>query len=207
MNDQARRSENGASEVAVALATLVPALPEATAEHLRILLAQDLALRSRAELRHARLGLLIDLVSDGTGLVPAVDDYERARAERAAAGEEWPHASTLSRVYGHWSAAVGAAMALLERPTGATPGQAVRPGPPYTRDEILRAICTCRQVLGYWPAPWELSEYGRLRREQARVAGRPDPRIPQRSTVLKHFGTWESALREAARWSVRQTDC
>jgi hypothetical protein len=79
-------ADQSASDVAWALAELVPAIPEPTAVDLKRLLSRSLTNPSPAERREARLGLVIELVSDGQGQVPAVADYEEARQERAARG-------------------------------------------------------------------------------------------------------------------------
>jgi hypothetical protein len=192
----------GASESAQCLAALVPALPEATARNLRILLSQSIALPSGPELRQARLGLLIELVSETTGVLPATERYDHVREQREAeAGEGWPHSTTLIRTYGHWTAAVAAAMALAHRPSANVKARRAEPHkqPPYTRAEVLEGIARCKDGLGFWPSAWELREYGRLCRHQARLAGAPDPRIPDRQTVLKHFGSWDHALAAARR--------
>lgn len=194
-------ARNGASELAQSIAAVVPSLPADTARNLRILLSQSIALPSGQELRQARLGLLIELVSDGTGEVPGAELYDHARERRERdANEQWPHSTTLLRTYGHWTAAVAGAMALAHGPATSVQARRGEPKkPPYRRAEVLAGIVRCKEALAYWPSPWELREYGRLCRHQARAAGQPDPRIPDRPTVLKHFGSWAQAMAAAKR--------
>ena len=109
--EPAAPSRDNATEVAATIVSLVKsrlACPETAAQDLRRLLGNSLAVDSAAERRQASLGLLIELVAEGGEFV-ATTTYEEVRTERLCRGEEWPAASTLSRLYGHWLAAVRAA--------------------------------------------------------------------------------------------------
>lgn len=78
-------------------------MPQEAAADLKRLLGHRLAVSTVAHRRHAQLGLLIDLLSSGTGEFIPTTKYEEARHERRRTrGDEWPTASALSRAYGHW---------------------------------------------------------------------------------------------------------
>lgn len=109
MRSMAAAGDN-ATEVAAAIVSLAKShlvLPEIAAQDLRRLLGNSLAVDSAAERRQASLGLLIELVADDGEFIPTTT-YEGIRKKRLSRGEEWPAATTLSRLYGHWLSAVRA---------------------------------------------------------------------------------------------------
>jgi hypothetical protein len=102
-----------ASEAAQQLVRLVSdkaAFPKRAADDLQELLGHDLARPNRGERRQARLGLLIELVSDAAeDQLITTTLYDQVRAKTKERGEDWPDSSNLVRAYGHWLAAVRAA--------------------------------------------------------------------------------------------------
>lgn len=192
------------TEAATLLAELARMLlPEEQAALAR-LLSHSLASPTRAERREARIGLLTELVSNGTGEVPAVADYETLRQQRAADGERWPAASVLVTAYGTWLAAVKAAMRLHFGGSAARVPRsyqhAMTRQAGYTRDQAIDAIRRCRRELGgEWPSQGEYDEWMRTSRWAARLAGTGDPRIPGEVQIRKLFGSWHRALEIARR--------
>jgi hypothetical protein len=77
--------EPGASEVAWTLAALIPELSYQTCSDLRRLLARSVTVITPSERREARLGLLVDLVTERVGEVPSVADYENGAGAMATA--------------------------------------------------------------------------------------------------------------------------
>ena len=200
----------GASEVAWTLASLVPELPDSTATDLKRLLARSLSSPTSGERRQARLGLLIDLVRQSQGEVPAVVDYEAARQGRARRGETWPTHSTLVRAYGgHWLAAVRAAMRLaFDGLKGRVSDREQRHThvPSYTADEVVEAILACWHDLGLrpdGPGPSfpEYLEWISIRRTVSRMAGKSPPRLPSRDPIDRLFGSWQTARQRASQMS------
>jgi hypothetical protein len=100
------------SETARVIEALIPELPEETRTHLGRLIQAKLTVTDRHVRRYARLGLLAQMTSTGTGEVPTLRDYEAERERRAAAGEAWPSSDTLIQGHGSWVAAVKVAMRL-----------------------------------------------------------------------------------------------
>lgn len=92
--------DRSASEGAQLLATVALTLDEATRRDLRDLVGLLCQARSGSHLREHRFGLLVQML-DGTGHIPAGEDYDRLRAARAACGEDWPDRTALARAYGH----------------------------------------------------------------------------------------------------------
>jgi hypothetical protein len=192
--------DRGASEVAQALAALAPALPEKTLQDVRRLLAQSIAAPGAGARREARLGLLLRLVATGSAEVPTVETYQRARNDAEARGENWPTHSTLIRAYGHWLAAVRAAMRLHFEGASARVAASHRHAfrhRNYTRDEILTALDRCRAALEDWPTQWEYEEWAFLVRQRAQTAGLADPRLPVLKPIRRYFGTFAAAIEAA----------
>jgi hypothetical protein len=193
---------NAPSEVAHLIANLIPALPERTLADLRRLLQRRLTAFDNLDVRYARLGLLIDIVSTGTGEVPTTRAYEGERERRASCGETWPVHSTLSVAYGGWVRAVRAAMLLWRDGSSsrtANSNHHFGDRPPYTHEEAVRAMLVCRDTLGVWPTEGEYDDWRRLARELARSSGRPEPRLPGRSAWVRLFGSWQAFERRARR--------
>ncbi len=101
-----RSAEPRVSEMARVIAELVPSLPVETVVDLGRLVQRRLTMVDSHATRFARLGLLIDMVSEESGEVPSTDAYDRLRAERLSAGEVWPAHSTLCVAFGGWVGAV-----------------------------------------------------------------------------------------------------
>jgi hypothetical protein len=183
------------------IAVLVPSLPEQTAADLHQLLGHHIAAPSPAALRERRLGLLIELIAGGTGEVPGTDQYEALRAEREAAGESWPHHTTLGRLYGNWLAAVKAAMRLhFDGGKARVPASYQHTGDhaEYTRDEVVHALERFHHRHGTRPTKWEFGEWRVLERRLARAGGLPEPRIPSFKQARTLFGTYERAIEVAS---------
>jgi hypothetical protein len=194
-------SAEEASELAWGLAGLVPNLSEQAAVDLNRLLGRTLTLPPASELREARLGLLIDLVTDQPGQIPSVDDYSAARARRLAEGETWPAHTSLIRAYGsHWLAAVTAAMkvAFAQSKSKISADNHHRTfKKPYTREECRNAVRDCAETLGTTPTLMEYTDWTILRRRSARAAGQPEPRLPSREALIQRWGSWKNLIRAA----------
>ncbi len=192
----------GAGEVAWVIAELIPVLSEQTISDLGRLVNHSLSAISIPELREARLGLLIELVTGSQGVIPGIDDYNEARRQRAEDGEIWPAHTTLTRIHGgHWLGAVRAAMRVAE--DGAKAGVATVAGkgkqPPYNRREVINAIEQCWTGLrldpdGRGPSANEYKEWAWLGRRMARLSGQAEPRLPVLEIICKQFGSFERAI-------------
>lgn len=189
------------SEAAELIARLIPVLPERTVADLSRLLQRRLTNFDYKAVRYARLGLLIDIVSAGTGELPSTRDYECQRERRMQTGEtDWPTHSTLTVAYGGWVRAVRAAMLLwLDGSSSRTPNSNHHNSfePAYGHQEAVDAVRACRDALGLWPTEWEYDEWRRVSRELARNSGCPYPRYPGRGVWRKLFGTWEALVARA----------
>jgi hypothetical protein len=193
----------GVSEAAELVASLIPVLPDETVLDLGRLLQRHLTTFSSQATRYARLGLLIDLVSDGSGVVPTTREYEAARAERAALGEtDWPAHSSLHAAYGTWTKAVRAAMLLWRDGTGARVPASNHHHEfrgMYSHDEAIGALQACRDAIGDSPTEGEYREWRQTARELARNAGVPYARHPSGPAWRRLFGTWTQFLAAAQR--------
>lgn len=200
---ETERMPEGVSEVAHFISKLVAALPVDVVDELVRLLRRRLTMVDTHQIRYARLGLLIDLVSVGTGEIPSTRVYEDERARRAQAGEtHWPTHSTLHAAYGSWVKAVEAAMLLWRD------GPSARVSfsnahhervPRYSYDEVVDALVSCYQQIGTWPNDVEYDEWRRIARELARNSGTPTPRYPNRGAWKGVFDRWELYLAAAKR--------
>jgi hypothetical protein len=194
----------GPTEFAREMALLVRRLDVNAREQLRQLLGHDLAVPSVGERREAVLGLLIELVSDGSGVVPTVAEYAAARSREAAVGRDWPSPSMLSAHFGDWLGAVRSATLLVVRgPASRVPASRGawfdRPAE-YSRDEVCRAIAQCADSSGEWPSDVLFTEWRRTVRLVALAAGCTDEvRVPGRKAMMRHFGTYSNALDAAKR--------
>ncbi len=193
-----------ASETAQALARLVPTLRDDTLAQLHQSLAHSVASRAAAEQREANLGLVLSMLSSGTGEIPSPGDYKRARAARMETGESWPTIEQLSAHYGHWTRVVRAGMALT-RDSGharlkVTPCKQ-HPSRSYRREEIIFALRRFHRWNGAWPTPWEYLEWAQLERRNARRHGHPNPRLPGMKQIAGQFGTFDAAVRASAVWT------
>jgi len=202
------RSADSGSETAQTIAALVrdaEACPAEAAQQLARLLAHSLASPSTADRREARLGLLIDLVSSGTGEFVRSEDYETERERRRARGEEWPAASSLSRAYGHWLTAVRAACRYWfdgGQSRVCSDHHHARPTKSYKPQEIRSALLQAQAELDVgsdgWPSEWEFYEWSTIKRRLARQTGQPC-RLPGRKQIRKAFGSYANAVDAARR--------
>lgn len=197
------------SPAAAALIDLVPALSFSTLHAIERGLLAELALPSGAELREARLGLLLFMLRDGSGMVPRTEDYDQLRAEREALGESWPHSTTIIRAYSHsWRVAVRAAMRLLhDGPEARVAHRHTGRGlaDDFERDEVLQALVRFRDEHdGRWPLSTQFFDWGEYERRAALAAGRPVPRVPSRSAFRRHFKRFELGLAAARLRSEQQ---
>lgn len=201
-------TQKQASPVAGVLAEVVAGagFPKQAALDLERLLGHSLAAPNVGELRYARIGLLVDLINDGSGEYPTEEQYEELRAKRAAAGEDWPSAAQLRAAYGRWVKAVFAAARFWFDGGKARVPRYYKQGPKergYEPQEILKAINHCHRTEGRekeWPEEWEFEEWVRVSRRLAQRAGKPT-RFPGMVQVRKAFGTYDTALEAAKRWA------
>ena len=198
------------SPVAAVLAKLTSALPESAAGELERLLANSLGAPKAAELRERRLGLLVELVSQGQGEIPTVRRYEQSRQARMTDpratpyDNAWPAASTLINAYGSFLAAVRAAMRLNWDGSAARIPHTHRHAKPiskaYTREEVITALRKFRDDHGSWPrSELEYLTWGETLRRLRREGGHTDPRIPTAKPIRKLFGSFERAVELAIR--------
>jgi hypothetical protein len=191
-----------ASELAQGIASIVHAFPQEAIEDLERLISNDLGAPTSAELREARLGLLIELISTGDGEIPRTRDYDGVRKHRAQTnGEDWPAASTLVESYGSFVAAVKAAMRLHHDGSAARVPHTHRHGRSYQhyrRDEVIAALLSFRDQHGSWPrSELEYLTWATTVRRTKRNGGHPDPRLPSAKPIRTLFGGFQRALRVA----------
>jgi hypothetical protein len=191
-----------ASELAQGLAQILRPFPRQAIEDLERLLANNLGAPTSAELREARLGLLIELISTGDGEIPRTREYDDLRRSRLEAkGERWPSASTLVESYGSFLAAVKAAIRLHHDGSAARVPHTHRHAKPYrryTRDEVIAALHSFHDQFGSWPrSELEYLTWGETVRRARRHGGHPDPRIPTAKPIRKLFGDFGRALEVA----------
>lgn len=198
------------------------ACPEAAKRDLLRLLGHSLASTTPADRRQQRLGLLIELISEGGEFVPTTR-YEQVRKERSAQGHGWPSSANLSRSYGHWLIAVKAANRFWfgggrERVSDShAHARGTQPG--YQPRQIVAALREAKVDLEMpddrWPTKWEYEEWSQIKRRLARrsgndgssktggrgAAGRGEigTRYPGLKQIRKAFGTYDEAVRAAHR--------
>ncbi len=195
-------TDRSASELAQGLASMVHAFPQEAIEDLERLISNDLGSPTSAELREARLGLLIELIADGNGEIPRTRDYDEMRKHRAQTrGEEWPTASTLVESYGSFLAAVKGAMRLHHDGSAARVPHThrhARPYKRYSRDEVVAALRSFRDQHGSWPrSELEYLTWATTVRRIKRNGGHPDPRLPSAKPIRTLFGSFQRALKVA----------
>jgi hypothetical protein len=188
-----------ASELAQGLAQILRPFPRQAIEDLERLLANDLGAPTSAELREARLGLLVEMISTADGEIPRTRDYDDLRRSRLETkGERWPSASTLVESYGSFLAAVKAAMRLHHDGSAARVPHTHRHARAYrryTRDEVIAALRSFHDQFGSWPrSELEYLTWGETVRRARRYGGQPDPRIPTAKPIRKLFGDFQRAL-------------
>lgn len=165
------------------------------AEHLYEALSHVLASPDPVAVREANLGLVIALISEGTGEFPLIESYERLRAQRRAQGEIWPASSSLIGVYFGWLYVVRAAMEIglgAARVAHDPKSQQVR-SLTYSRPEINEAIRACRREIGFWPWQWEYEEWAYLSRQLIRASGR-QPRVPGLTQIRHRYAHFDDAV-------------
>lgn len=191
MAEQAR----SVGEACQVLAEIASSLPVQTRHELARLLKHSVAAPTAQELREMRLGLLVELVSEGE--LPRTRTYDKVRAERNAAGNKWPASTGLILHYGTWAAASRAAVDLaFDVTTNRARARTPRMWPivPYTRKEVLEALKLASEKVGQTIGQWEYVELRRVERQLAWRNGSPDPRYPELGVIRKHFGGWDAAI-------------
>lgn len=183
------------------MAGIAPGLPAKTKFELKRLLSHSVSAPSSSELREARLGLLVELVS--TGELPTVRTYSVHRNERRTQ-EDWPSVAGLIQHYGTWSRSLQAAVDLHFGAT-LTGSSARSPVPwvakPYSRLETQEALQRSCHKVGRVITQWEYSELRRVERRNAALNGLPDPRLPGLSVIRRIFGNWANGTRsQCERW-------
>jgi hypothetical protein len=180
---------------------LIPFAPKDVRVALGRLVQRRLTTFNQHEARWARLGLLVRIVSVGTGDVPSVQLYTDRRSEAAEVGEDWPTASTLSVAYGGWTFAVRAAMRLWLLGTESRVSDArhhqIGVKRAYRPHEACEALRSCRETLGAWPTEFEYEDWRRAARLLAHACGQPAPRLPSRPAWMRLFGSWPAFETEA----------
>lgn len=206
LNPSDDQSDMRVSETGRVIEVILSELPEQTVDDLARLIQRRLTMLDVSSIRYARLGLLIDVVSTGTGEVPSTRAYDAARDRAALGGESWPSHSTLVVAYGGWVNAVRAAMMLwIDGSVARVPvsNHHRRPERAYRLEEATGALLACSDALTVWPTEQEYEEWRRLSREMARNAGLPYPRYPSRQSWRKLYGNWP-AFEAAARRRVKR---
>jgi hypothetical protein len=170
------------------------ATPEQAARDLRRLIADRLGAPTPALRRLGNLDLLFQLVMASPREVLTYDEYEDERERRAAGGEDYPTAATLSKHYGGWDGALTVAERFRDLGGAArtkyTHKQARVHQRSYSSLEIRRAIIRCRQHIGDWPTEYEYDRWGQLARQANAKA-----RVPGPVQVRKAYGSYANALR------------
>lgn len=192
-----------------AISALLPALSPDELNDLKRLIQARLTSFNEHQRRFARLGLLVEMVCTRSGEVPETGEYEGLRKSREREGEEWEHATTLSRAYGCWPKAVRAAMRLaFDGSSARVPSKYRTDTPPagYTPDEAVNAFLKCLDVLAVWPTEPEYEEWRRLANDLARVAGNRPLRYPSRAAWLRLFGSWQAFEATARRQYRSRSD-
>lgn len=220
-----RELPKGLTEVATSLGELVKdpgSVSDAAARDLLRLLGNSLATKTPAERRQRRLGLLIELISEGGEFIPTTR-YEQARRQRAAEGADWPSAANLSRSYGHWLVAVKAANRFWfdggRQRVPDSHAHARGTQPSYEPRKITAALRGAKADLelpgDLWPTQWEYEEWAQIKRRLARRSGTDGSakgggegavgrgsvgkRYPGLKQIRKAFGTFDEAVRAAHR--------
>jgi hypothetical protein len=222
-NERHHELPESVTEVATSIGELVQdsrACNDAAARDLLRLLGHCLATESPADRRQRRLGLLIELVSEGGEFIPTTR-YEKVRLEREAQGQHWPNAGVLTSNYRHWLKAVEAAARFWfgggpqRVPADNLHAVGARPG--YQPSEIAAALREAKKDLelpgDHWPTKWEYSEWSQLKRRLARrsgtdgstkaggegavARGATGKRYPGLKQIRHAFGTYDEAVRAA----------
>jgi hypothetical protein len=153
-----------------------------------------------AERRARRLGFLARLIEEtGSARVPRVV-YDEARPDTAPSGQE------LVDEFRLWRRACRAAAGVMadgriNRPDGnnhhRTPGARTKTRA-YSRDEIVNAVRRCALDTGRKPTANAYERWRAKKVEAAKRHGKPQPRLPDLSTIARTFPHWRQAIAAAA---------
>ena len=214
-----------AAHVIVELVTDTSWFSDDEAICLRDLLANELSIATPGRERTERLGLLIEMIADGTGQFVTSTRYDELRQQRLAGGTEWPDSTTISRAYGGWLEAVRTCARLVfgNGLNISSRGRKGRPRPAnFTTLELLNGLERCYVELrgdeagkgAPWPRQSEYVRWLHLLRQIARHAGQPTPRVSYVSGLRRTFGSYEQAVEiarnryeEAARGQAASGAC
>ncbi len=224
-SEQCPELPRGVSELVTSLGELVQdrdAVPDEARRDLLRLLSHSLAAETPAQRRQRRLGLLIELISEGGEFI-STTRYEKQRKECAAQDQDWPSAANLVRSYGHWLVAVKAANRFwFEGGRQRVPdsyNHARGTQPSYEPKRIAAALREAKVDLelpaDLWPTQWEYEEWAMIKRRLARRSGADGSsktggegavargtvgkRYPGLKQIRKAFGTYDEAVRAAHR--------
>lgn len=191
------------SEVAEFVAGIAAGLPAKTKFELKRLLSHSVSAPTSSELREARLGLLMKLVSKGE--LPTVRTYASHRDNRSL-DEDWPSVAGLIQHYGTWTRSLRAAVDLHFSVTFRR-ARARSPVPwvsrPYTRVEVQDALRRSCDKVGRLITQWEYTELRRVERRNASVNGLPDPRLPGKAVIRRTFGNWANGIESITNTEVK----
>ena len=173
------------STVGWAFASSMVTLPEEWARDLLRMLGHHLHAETAADLRHIRLGLIIEITLDD-GRPPGRARYDEVRRARLEAGEEWPASGGLVEHYVGWVNVVWAALKLYGIGTRARVTHHLhhtKDTRDYTRFEIQEALIDTMRDIGHWPAKTEYLRWATCQR-----LVKPGARYPTMSPIRKNFG-------------------
>lgn len=190
--------EPGVRTAPHALLAMLNALDEATIEQIERVLNSELNAPTRpAEERERLLGALIARRAE-LGASPARADYDQHRPEGSAPSH------VLVKTFGSWVRACRAAATEEAQGAGEQPARPLRPWPnptrgrrrpaDYTREEILRAVLRCAEVIGRIPTSNAYYGWVARQRRHARESGAETPRLPTQRSVERHFKGWGRVL-------------
>jgi hypothetical protein len=180
-------------------------LPDLAAEHRHRMLGHHLHVKTAHDLRHIRLGPIIELVVlDGEP--PGWDRYDEFYEQRKSEGDPIPTRKTLKDHYGGYVAAVAAAMDLFSIGVARSSRRHSAPRSPYTPGEIEDAIIDCMLKLDHWPAQQEFLLWVDLERRARRLAREVEPRLPSIAPLRRLYGKEEpyTKARRAAERAYHQ---
>ncbi len=193
-----------ADEAARVLVAMLPYVERVAVAELHALLSHHLAEHRPVGDRERRLGLLCDLIDQGT--LPSASAYTEAREREAAEGRNWPAQSSLTEAFGSYERALSTAVRYSERRAGGRGAGAPvhhdrRWTKTYTRQEIIEAIRRCRDdlALASWPGSTVFFSYADAGRRAARLTGGDDPRLPTRKQLRRCFESYAQAVDAARR--------
>lgn len=196
--------ERQISPAAYLLGDAAKHLPEGPAFELFEAVSHVLAAPSPVQLRHAKLGLVIDMIRSGTGEWVKYEHYDDLREERKRLlGEKWPSSTTLCEIYFGWQYVVRAAMEIYlgHGRVHRRPHLGTFENETYTRLELDQTIRRCRDEIGFWPTQWEYSDWSYLSRQIAWDKN-IDARIPGLHQICRACGSFDEAVEELAAFEI-----